>query len=97
MGEVEWLAFIRGDREMERSSVDLRDRSELWDAEVLPGDQFRPPEPELRIVEISSRNKDRAVIYRNGDYVLGITEWVAPERRWEKFVADELGILGLIQ
>lgn len=58
VGEVEWLAIIRSDREVKRSNANLRDRRELGDARVLLSDQFRPPESKLRIVDIASRNKD---------------------------------------
>ncbi len=58
VGEVEWLAIIRSDREVKRSSVNLRDRRELGDTGVLLSNQFCPPESKLRIADIASRNKD---------------------------------------
>lgn len=46
MGEVQWLAVICRDREVERGSANLGGRRELGNARVL-GNQFRPPESEL--------------------------------------------------
>ena len=97
VGEVEWFAIIRSDREVERGSVNLRDRRELGNARILLGNQFCPPESELGIVDNASRNKDRAIVDGNGNDIFCVTEWVAPEWRWEKSVANELGVLDLVQ
>jgi hypothetical protein len=77
--EVEWLAIIRSDGEVERGSVNLRDRRELGNAEVLLSNQFGPPESELGIAGIASRNEDRAVVDGNSDYIFGVITRVAPE------------------
>ena len=58
VGEVEWFGIIHSDREVKRGSVDLRDRRELGDAGVLLSNQLSPPESELRIASIASRDKD---------------------------------------
>jgi len=56
--EVELLAIILRDREVEGGCSNLRDRRELGNAEVLPSNQFCPPESELGIAGIASGNKD---------------------------------------
>ena len=58
VGEVEWLAIVHSDGEVERGSVNLRDLCELGNTEVLLSNQFCPPESELGIVGIISRSKD---------------------------------------
>lgn len=58
VGEVEWLAIVRSDGEVECGNVNLGDRRELGNTEVPPSNQFCPPESELGIVGIISRNKD---------------------------------------
>ena len=58
VGEVELLAIILRDREVERGCSNLGDRRELGDAEVLPSNQFCPPESELGIACIASGNKN---------------------------------------
>ena len=58
VGEVEWLAMVRSDGEVERSSVNLRDRRELGSTEVLLSNQFCSPESKLGIIGNVSRNKD---------------------------------------
>lgn len=96
VGEVQRLGVVQGNRKVECSSVDLGDRRELSHTQVLLSNQFRPPESELRVADVPSRNKNRAVVDGNGNYIFCATEWVAPERCWEKRVANELGVLDSI-
>ena len=97
VSEVEWFVIICSDGDVERGGINLRDRRELGNTGVLLSNQFCPPESELGIAGSASRNKDRAVVDGNSNYIFGVTEWVAPERRWERSVASELGVLGFVQ
>ena len=97
VGVVEWLGIIHSNREVERSGVDLCDCRELRDTRVLPGDQLCPSESELCIGLVASGDKDRAIIDRNSNNIFGIAGSAVPERRGEKCVVDELGILSLAQ
>lgn len=58
VGEVEWLAIVHSDGEVECGSVNLGDRCELGNTEVLLSNQFCPPESELGIVGVVSGDKD---------------------------------------
>ena len=58
VAEVELLAIILGDREVERGCVNLRDRRELRDTEVLPSNQLRPPKSVLGLAGIASGKED---------------------------------------
>lgn len=81
---------------MKCSGVDLRNCREQGGGEVELSNQFRPAETKLRVADISSGNKYRAVVDRNRDCSLSPAEWIAPERCWVKIV-DEMSVLGLVQ
>jgi hypothetical protein len=95
VGEVEWLLVIRSDREVKCGGVNLRYCRELAGGEVELSNQFPPPETELRVADIASRNKYWAVIDRNRYHSLGTAEWVAPERRRGKIV-DKMSVLDIV-
>ena len=57
VSEVQRFGVIRSDREMERGSVDLRDRCKLRYARIFLGNQLRPAEPELCVADVPSWNE----------------------------------------
>ena len=58
VGEIEWLGVVHTNGEMECSSVDLGDCRELSDTRVLLSNQLCPPESELGVTGVPSRNEN---------------------------------------
>ncbi len=57
VGEVEWLAIIRSDREVKCGGINLGDCCELGSGGIELSYQFCPPKSKLCITDITSRNK----------------------------------------
>ena len=96
VGQIKRLGIIQSDGKVECGGVNLRYRRELGDAQVRLGNQLCPPESELCIGHVTSRNEDRAVIDGNRNYFFGFAVRAVPERRREKRVT-ETSVLGLVQ